>query len=492
MSLKSTEKLATNSYKVEIEVDGATFQAAIQKVFNKQKKNIQVPGFRKGKATLGMVERYYGEGVFWNDAFEELYPDAVEAAIKEAELEIVDYPTDIDVSEINKDGLTFSVVCTTKPEVSVKDYKGIAVTKPSTEVTDEDVDKEIQTLLDRQARFVEVDRAAEDGDMVTLDFEGFTDGKPFDGGKAEGYELQLGSGQFIPGFEEQIVGKKVDEDFDVNVTFPEEYAPELAGKDATFKCVLHAVKVKELPELDDEFAMDVSEYDTLDELKKHTKEDLTKKKEEDADNAVSNGVYEALAELVEGDIPECMYERQIDDSINEFSYSMQAQGIDLKTYLSFTGGSEEQLRETFRDQAEKQVKCRLALEKIADLEKVEVSDEDIDAKYAEMSADYGMEVDQIKQFISAEDVAADLKTTKALQIVKDAAKLEEAKPEKKSAAKKAAPKKSEKKADKAESADADLSGMTKAQLQEYAAEKGIEVKASMTKAAMIEAIEAAK
>lgn len=492
MSLKSSEKIATNQYKVEITVDGATFQEAIKKVFNKEKKNISVPGFRKGKATLGMIERYYGEGVFWNDAFEELYPDAVEAAVKEAGLELVDTPTDIDVSDISKDGLTFSINCTTKPEVAVKDYKGIKAERPDATVTDEDVDERVQEMLNRQARFVEVDRAAKLGDMVGLDFEGFVDGVPFEGGKAENFDLELGSGQFIPGFEDQIVGKKVNEDFDVNVTFPEEYAEELAGKDATFKCKLENVKEKELPALDDEFALD-SGYDTLDEMKKDIREGLEKTKENEAEAAVNNAVYEALANLVEAEIPDCMYERQMDDAINEFAYNMQAQGIDLQTYLQFTGADEASFREGFREKAEQQVKCRLALEKIAELEKVEVADADIDDQYAKLSEMYGMEVEQIKKYITVDDVTADLRNGKALDIVVAAADISGAKPAKKAAAKKAPAKKAPAKKAAAKKDDAaDLDAMTKAQLQEYAEKNGIEVKASMTKAVMIETIKAAK
>ncbi len=489
MSLKSSEKIATNEYKLEISVDGATLAAAEQKVFNKEKKNISVPGFRKGKATLGMVKRFYGEGVFWNDAFEELFPEAVGAAVEEAGLEIVDNPSDVDVSDISKDGITFSIKVTTKPEVTVKDYKGIKVEQQDTTVTDEDVDARVKEIQDRQARFVEADRAAELGDMVVLDFKGFVDGKAFEGGEAESFELELGSGQFIPGFEDQIVGKNIEEDFDVNVTFPEEYTEELAGKDATFKCKIHAVKVKELPELDDDFAMD-NGFDSLDDLMKGTRESLEDAKKMDAENAVSNAVYEALADLVEGDIPDCMYERQIDDSLNEFAYNMQAQGIDLQSYLQFTGTDEAALRETFREQAEKQVKCRLALEKIAELEKVTVSDEDVEAEYEKMAQNYGMDVEQLKKYVTPADVTADLKTTKALDVIKAAADVSGAKkaPAKKAAAKKAPAKKAAEKKDAAE----DLNAMTKAQLQEYAAEKGVEVKASMTKAAMIEAIEAAK
>lgn len=493
MSLKSSEKVETNVVKLEIAVDGATFQDAINKAFMKSRKQITVPGFRKGKATRGMIERYYGEGVFYNDAFEILYPDVVEAAVKEADIEIVDSPYDIDITEISKDGLTFSLKVTVKPEVSVKDYKGLKVEKPSVEVTDEDVDAEITALQERQARYVEAERPAENGDIVTIDFDGYVDGEPFDGGKADGYELTLGSGSFIAGFEDQIVGHKVDDAFDVNVTFPEDYVVELSGKEATFKVVLHAVKVKEVPELDDDFAMDVSDYDTLEELKENTKKDLAEKKEKEADTAVENELFEQLADLVEGEIPPVMYESQIDDSMNEFSYQLQTQGLNMETYLQFTGSKEADLRENFRAQAEKQVKCRLALEKIAELEKVEVTEDDLNEQYKKLAEMYGMEEESIRKILSAEDVSKDLLTTKAMEIVKANADISGAKVAKKPAKKSA--KKTEKKETKEEApaaaADVNLKGMTKAQLVEYAEANGIEgVKMSMTKADMIAAIEA--
>ncbi|MBQ8082593.1 MAG: trigger factor, partial [Clostridia bacterium] len=269
MSLKSSEKIDTNLYELVIDVDGETWNKAINEAFQKQRKNITIPGFRKGKATRGMVERYYGEGVFYEDAFEIIYPDAVEAAVNEAGIEIVDNPFDVDFKEVGKDGLTFSLKATVKPEVEIGDYKSLELKKPIAEVTDEDVAAELATQQERGARFVEVDREAKLDDLTVIDFEGFVDDVAFEGGKGEGYELTLGSGQFIPGFEDQIVGHKVGEEFDVNVKFPEDYVEELAAKDAVFKVKLNAIKEKQLPELDDDFAMDVSEYDTLDEYKEH-------------------------------------------------------------------------------------------------------------------------------------------------------------------------------------------------------------------------------
>ena len=279
MTLKTRETIAPNQQKITFTVDRETFRQAIEKVYRRQVKNITIPGFRKGKATRGMVERYYGEGVFYEDALEIVFPDAVDAAVKEAGLEIVDNPFDVDVQEIGKDGVTLSMKVTVKPEVKLGDYKSLELKKPIAEVTEEDVDAELKTMQERGARFVEVERAAQNDDLTVIDFEGFVDDEAFEGGKGEGYELTLGSGQFIPGFEDQIVGHTAGEEFDVNVKFPEEYVEELAGKDAVFKVKLHGVKEKQLPELDDDFAMDVSEFDTLEEYKASLKEELAKTKE---------------------------------------------------------------------------------------------------------------------------------------------------------------------------------------------------------------------
>ena len=398
MSLKSSEKIDTNLYELVIDVDGETFNNAINQAFQKQRKNITIPGFRKGKATRGMVERYYGEGVFYEDAFEIVYPDAVEEAVKEAGLEIVDNPFDVDFKEVGKDGLTFSLKATVKPEVEIGDYKSLELKKPIAEVTDEDVDAELATMQERGARFVEVEREAKLDDLTVIDFEGFVDDVAFEGGKGEGYELTLGSGQFIPGFEDQIVGHKVGEEFDVNVKFPEDYVEELAAKDAVFKVKLNAIKEKQLPELDDDFAMDVSEYDTI---------------------------FEKLAGLLKAEIPEVMFEHEVDNAVQDFGYQIQSQGLDLQTYLAYTGMTEEALRDSFRERAENQVKVRLALEKIAELEKFDVTDEDVDAQYNKLAEQYEMDVETIKSILPAEDIKKDVSTTKALDIVKENATITE-------------------------------------------------------------------
>ena len=425
MSLKSSEKIDTNLYELVIDVDGETFNNAINQAFQKQRKNITIPGFRKGKATRGMVERYYGEGVFYEDAFEIVYPDAVEEAVKEAGLEIVDNPFDVDFKEVGKDGLTFSLKATVKPEVEIGDYKSLELKKPIAEVTDEDVDAELATMQERGARFVEVDREAKLDDMTVIDFEGFVDDVAFEGGKGEGYELTLGSGQFIPGFEDQIVGHKVGEEFDVNVKFPEDYVEELAAKDAVFKVKLNAIKEKQLPELDDDFAMDVSEYDTLDEYKEHIKEDLAKTKADAAEAEVDSQIFEKLAGLLKAEIPEVMFEHEVDNAVQDFGYQIQSQGLDLPTYLAYTGMTEEALRDSFRERAENQVKVRLALEKIAELEKFDVTDEDVDAQYNKLAEQYEMDVETIKSILPAEDIKKDVSTTKALDIVKENATITE-------------------------------------------------------------------
>lgn len=429
MALKKADKIDTNLYQLDISVDGETFNNAVTKVFNKQKRNITVPGFRKGKAPRGMIEKYYGEGVFYNDAFEQIFPDAVEEAVKEAEIEIIDNPYDVDIESIGKDGVDFNLKVQVKPDIELGDYKGLKAEKPTTEVTDEDVQNEIDKLLDRSARFVEVEREAENDDLVTIDFDGYVDGKPFEGGKGEGYELTLGSGQFIPGFEDQIVGHKAGEEFDVNVKFPDDYTEELAGKDATFKVVLHNVKEKQLPEFDDDFVTEVSEYDTTDELKQHTREDLQKEKDDAANAEVESQIFEELAKCVKSEIPEVMFEHQIDDAINEFGYQIQSQGLDLQTYLNYTGMKQEDLRESFRSRSEDQVKCRLALEKIAELENVEVTKEDLDNQYKDLAEQYGMEEESVRKILSEDDIAKDVKTKKALDIVKEAADITEVTPD---------------------------------------------------------------
>ena len=339
MSLVESKNVATNKYELTIKVDADTFKAAIDKVYRKNAKSIQVPGFRKGKAPRAMVEKMYGEAVFFEDAVNDLYPEAVANAVEEAKLEIVARP-DVEVTEVSKEeGVTIVATCIVKPEVSVKDYKGIEVERAEEVVTDEMIDNKLASMQQRNARMIDVEgRAAKNGDTVVFDFEGFVDDKAFDGGKAEKFSLTLGSGQFIPGFEEQIEGKEIGEEFDVNVTFPEDYhAEELKGKPAVFKCKLHEIKEKELPALDDEFAKDVSEFDTLEELKNDLKAKEVAAAKQAADDAVENKLVDAVIANMEAEIPEQMYENRVDSMVQDFDYRLQSQGMNLETYLKYTG-----------------------------------------------------------------------------------------------------------------------------------------------------------
>ncbi|MBQ3562776.1 MAG: trigger factor [Clostridia bacterium] len=450
MSLKTSNKVDTNRYELEILIDGEAFRNAILTVYKREKKNISVQGFRKGKAPLSIIEKYYGEGVFFEDALNLLYADAIDAAAKEAGLTVIEDEMKFDLVSISKeDGVDFKVTLTTKPEVEVSEYKGLEVEKLICEVSDDEVKAELDRMADRNSRMVTVeDRAAELGDTAVIDFEGFVDGTAFDGGKGEGYALGLGSGQFIPGFEEQIVGHKADDEFDVNVKFPEEYgAKELAGKDATFKVKLHEIKTKELPEIDDEFAKDVSEFDTLDELKADIKAKALERKVKSADDDVENQIIDKLNEGLKAEIPEAMFRSRVEQSIKDFDYRLQMQGMNLQTYMQYMGGSVDALKENFRPQAERQVKIRLALEKIVELEKIEVSAEELDKEFGVMAETYSMPVEQIKAAVPAEDLAADLAVQKAMALVKENAKITEVKEySKKEEEKKPAAKKTTKKA----------------------------------------------
>lgn len=421
MSLKSSNKVAENRYELEIEIAGDAFEAAVNHVYSREKKKISIPGFRKGKAPRAFIEKYYGDQVFYEDAINELYPEALEDAVNAAGLEYVDDKVDFDLISAGKDGLHFKVTITTKPEVTIDGYKGLEITKKAVNVTDEDVEEELKKVQNRNSRLVSVeDRAAEKDDIAVIDFDGSVDGVPFDGGKAEHYSLTLGAGQFIPGFEDQIVGHETGEEFEINVKFPEEYQAEnLKGKDATFKIKLHEIKRKELPVLDDEFAKDVSEFDTLDAYKQSIREKLQNDREKSAEADVENQILEALIEKVEGEIPEEMYDNEVEESINSFAYRLQSQGLNLETYLKYTGMTTDSLKEQFRPQSEKQVKLRLALEKIAANEGLEPTAEELDAEYEKLAKMYEMEVDKIKNIVAEAQVKGDLQSQKAVDFVKE-------------------------------------------------------------------------
>lgn len=423
MALKSSNKIDTNTYEIEVTVTPEVFTEACKSAYMKQRKSIQLPGFRKGKATQGMIEKVYGEGAFYEEALEIVYPQAVTEAIGEAELRTVDQPYDLEVPVMSKsEGVEMKMKVTVYPEVKLGDYKGLKAAMLPSEASDEDVDNELESMRDRNSRLVSVDdRAAEMGDTAEIDFEGFVDGVAFDGGKGENYPLELGSGSFIPGFEEQVAGHKIDEEFDVNVTFPEEYAAELAGKDAVFKCKIHEIKTKEMPELDDEFVKDVSEFDTLDELKADIRKQISEKKETEAKRDFENQLIEQVVENMECEIPECMFAQRTDEMIQDYSYRLQMQGIDLNTYLTYLGQDMDSFKESFRAGAENQVKASIALEAIVDAEKLEATDEEIDAEIAKLAEQYQMEAEQIKNAVPADQIAADIKTKKAVELIVDSA-----------------------------------------------------------------------
>lgn len=444
--LKEFSKKETNRYELVITVGAEEFKAAVDTAYRQNAKKINIPGFRKGKAPKSIIEKYYGESVFYEDALNILYPSAVEAAIAESKLDYVDDKIDFDLVSIDKEtGVEFKIVITVKPEVAIKGYKGLKVEKVKAAVTADEINKEVAAVAERNARMITVeDRAAKLDDTVVIDFEGFVDGVAFEGGKGDSYSLGLGSGSFIPGFEDQIVGHNAGEEFDVNVTFPAEYqAKELAGKAAVFKVKLNEIKVKELPAIDDEFAKDVSEFDTLKEYKADLKKKALERKEKQSDADVENSLVEQLIGLVKAEIPAAMIERRAEQSVEDFAYRLQAQGMDIKTYLQYMGGSIEDFKNTFMPQAENQVKIRLALEKIAELEKLAPTEEDINAEYEKFAKDYNMEVEKIKASIPETELVKDLAVRKAMDFVKANAeitvvdkKTEKAEVEKKPAAKK--------------------------------------------------------
>ena len=423
MSLVSKNNVATNKYELEIHVPADEFEKACQNAYLKRVKKIEVPGFRKGKAPRKTIEKLYGEGIFFEDAINTVYPVALEAAVEEAGLELVARPM-VDVTDVSKeDGFKFKATCVVKPEVSVKNYKGIKVSKEVKDVTDEDINQEIDRLRNRNARTISVsDRAAQNDDIVVIDFDGSVDGVPFDGGKAEKFELTLGSGQFIPGFEDQIVGHNVGDEFDVNVTFPEDYhAEELKGKDSVFKVKIHEINAKELPDADDEFAKDVSEFDTLAEMKDDIKKKLAEQNEKAATTEFENKLIDEVIANMEGEIPEEMYENRINEMVRDFDYRLRSQGMDVNVYLQYTGMDMDAFRLTFKEQAEKQVKIRLALEKVVELEKIETTDEDLEKEYQRIADSYNMDLDKVKNMIPAADLLADVAVNKAVDLIKDSA-----------------------------------------------------------------------
>ncbi len=439
MSLIKKELTEKSGFTMEFSVSKEVYEKAEYEAYKKNVKSINIPGFRKGKAPKAIIEKYYGKGIWFEDAINECIPEAFEEAVREAGLDIVGQPQFDLVS--NEDDIILKAVGFVKPEATIDGYKGIEVEKKVEAVTDADVDREVENARKRNARTIEVtDRAAAMNDIANINYEGFVDGVAFDGGKGEGHDLTLGSGAFIPGFEEQIVGKAIGEEFDVNVTFPEEYhAAELAGKVAVFKTKLNSLKAEELPALDDEFAKDVSEFDTLDEYKADIKSKMVKRNEDKAEAEVENALAEALMEKLVAEIPEVMFQAETENFVRDYDTRLRQSGLDMATYFKYTGMTLDGLREQMRPQAERQVKVRLALETIAKVEALTVADEEVENEYNRISEAYSVPVDQVKAMIAAEDIKADLLVGAAMKLVRENAKVSGAKA-KKASTKKAAPK----------------------------------------------------
>lgn len=423
MSLKATNNVETNKYELEIEISAEDFEAAIEKAYLKARKNIAMPGFRKGKAPRKLIEKEYGEQVFFEDAVNLLYAPVVNGAVEESGLELVTRP-EVEVTEISKEnGVKLKATCITKPEVEVKDYKGIEVEKVVNPVTDEDINKQLDALREKNVTVETVDdRAAENGDDVVIDFEGFKDDVAFEGGKAEDFTLSLGSGQFIPGFEDQIVGHNAGEDFDINVTFPEEYqVKELAGAPAIFKIKLKSISKKVMPELDDDMVKDSTEFDTVDEYKADVKKKLEEANEKHADSEVEAKIFDKVIENMTAEIPQVMFDNRVNEMIGELEQRLAPQGISLDLYMQYTGQTIDTVKKAYAEQAEKQVKLRLALEKIAKLENIEVTEDELKAEFDKLAEAYKLDVDQIKQFIHDDDLKKDIAVGKAVDLIKDAA-----------------------------------------------------------------------
>ena len=428
MELKNTEKQEHSVVALTIEITKAEFEAAKDMAFKKTGKNITVPGFRKGKAPRKMIEKLYGEGVFFEEAFNIIYPDAMEMAVEKSGIKPVGR-ADVDLGDpAEEGGLTIIAKVPVEPEVELGEYKGIEVEKETVKVLQADVKAELNRMAQRNARTETVERKAKKNDTVDIDFEGFVDGVPFEGGKAEHHELTLGSGAFIPGFEDQLIGCKAGDEKDVVVTFPEEYhAKELAGKEATFKCKVHKVEETILPEIDDEFAKDVSDTcETLDDLKKEITERLKAERQEAADNAFEEKVLDAVIDGMKADIPAAMIDSQVDTIVQDFGYRLQMQGMGLEQYLKMTGTEMGAFRAMFKDQAERQVKTRLALQKVVELEGITVSDKELEEEYAKMAEQYKMEVEKVKAIVSKEALEGDLKISNALEFIKKNAKVKKA------------------------------------------------------------------
>ena len=443
MNVKSVEKQEKSTVELVIEVGREEFEAAIDKVYKKQRGSINVPGFRKGHAPRKVIEGMYGSGVFYEDAMNDVYPTAYAEAIEQEKLDAVAWPQ-VEIQEVGKDGFTFKAVVTVRPEVTLGEYKGLSAEKEVAEVTDEDLDGELKPFISRATRIVTVEREAKNGDTVVIDFEGFKDGVPFEGGKAEGYSLELGSGSFIPGFEEQVVGLKAGDEKDLDVTFPADYqAEELAGAPVVFKVKVNEVKEKQEPVVDDEFAKDVSEFDTLADLKKDLGEKLKARREEQAERSFREALMEQVIANMQVEIPDAMVDYQAEKLLNSYAQRITSQGIPFENYLSMMGMSMDDMKAQSAEAALHQVQHDLALGAIVKAEHIEITDEELEAELGRLAGQYQMELDDVKKAVNADDVKADLAEKKAADLIFDSAKVGKA------PAKKAA-KKTVKKAEEAE------------------------------------------
>ncbi len=482
MSLKSVKSGETNQSVLEIEIPKADFEAEVNKVYKKQAPKITVPGFRKGKAPRSIVEKLYGKGIFYEDALNNLLPSVLEEAVKEAGIEVVSQ-ADLELGDIDENGVKLTAKYYTKPEIKVTSYKGLKAEKTVKKVAKAEVDAELERVRQRNSRTLEItDRAAAMDDIAIIDYEGFVGNKAFEGGKGEAHKLKLGSGQFIPGFEEQIVGRKIGESFDVTVTFPEDYhAEELKGKEAVFKVSLNGIENVELPELDDEFAKDVSEFDTLAAYKKDIKAKIEKRNAEEAEHQVEEQLLTGIIDSIEGDIPACMFDNEAENMYRDYENRLMQQGLSMEMYLQYTGMTKAKMMEEFKPQAERQVKATLALEAIAKAEKFKVSAKEIEAEYARVAESYQIDVEKAKEFIPEDIIVKDVNSRKAVELIKESAEITEKAEEGKPAAKKPAAKKAPAKKEEGEKAPAKKAPAKKAAAEKKPAAKKAPAKKSAAK-----------
>ena len=436
MNVKSVEKQEKSTVELVIEIGAEEFEAAVQKVYLKQRGKIMVPGFRKGKAPRKVIEGMYGSGVFYEDAINEVYPEAYAQAVEQEKLDAVAWPK-VEVVNVGKEGLTFKAVVTVRPEVKLGEYKGLTAEKPEVTVTDEDIENELKPYINRATRMVTVEREAQNGDTVVIDFEGFLDGKPFDGGKGEGHSLELGSNSFVPGFEEQLIGTKAGDEKDLDITFPEDYHADLAGKAVVFKVKVHEVKEKQLPTVDDEFAKDVSEFDTLADFKKDLADKLAERREHQAQHDFEAAVLEQVMSNMEVEIPDAMVEFEADNLVNDMAQRIQAQGIPFDQYLAMTGMNMDMMREQAKAAALERVRRDLALNAVVAAENIQISDEELEEEYKRLADQYHMELDKVKEAVAADDIRKELSMKKAEQLIYDSAKVGKAPAKKKTTKKKA-------------------------------------------------------